>query len=90
MKNKPKYKLYLRPPENNVEVLKRLLSREKIIFSNYGCILTINEKPINKSAIFDNLESYEKYKKEKITIYEKIKTQLYDNGGIYVIHGQTL
>lgn len=90
MKKKPKYKLYLRPPENNVEVLKRLLSREKIIFSNYDLILTINEIPINKSAIFDNLESYEKYKKENITRYERIEEQLYDNGGIHVIHGQTL
>jgi hypothetical protein len=84
------YKLYLRPPENMAKLLIRLLPIEKIIELNSNFILTINEKPINKSAFFKDFESYQKYKKESVSRFEKIETQTYENGSLSIRHGQNL
>lgn len=87
---KTRYKLYLRPPENMANLLKRLLKKEKIIKLTIEFILTINEIPKNKSAFFKDFESYQKYKKENISMFEKIETQTYENGSISIWHGQNL
>ena len=87
---KTRYKLYLRPPENMAKLLSRLLPIEKIIEINSNFILTINEKPINKSVAFKDFEAYEKYKKENISRFETIETQTYKNGTFAIRHGQKL
>lgn len=87
---KPRYKLYLRPPENMTKLLSRLLPREKIINHTYEFILTIKEIPVVTRYEFKDFESYQKYKKENISIYEKIESQIYNNGHISIWHGQNL
>lgn len=87
---KPRYKLYLRPPENMANLLSRLLPIEKIIEINSNFILTINEKPINKTAFLKDFQSYEKYKKENILRFETIETQTFEDGTFLIRHGQKL
>lgn len=87
---KTRYKLYLRPHENMANLLKRLLKKEKIIKLTSEFILTINEIPISKSVFFKDFESYQKYKKENISRFEKIQSALYNNGTVSIRHGQNL
>lgn len=87
---KTRYKLYLRPPENMAKLLSRLLPIEKIIEINSNFILTINEMPISKSVFFKDFKSYEQYKKENISKFEKIELQTYKSGRVSIWHGQNL